>query len=121
MALLTATGALTGLGSLVAGLGGGALAGVGAGIGSSLESGAKKEAAEISNKGPVRGGSERAGNKGAVALASDPSTLEKLGQTTLPLRNPVYGPPIDFDSLYQPQKFGSGYSVGANRPQGRFA
>lgn len=59
--------------------------------------------------GPVRGGTERAGNKETAGLTPDMSTLEKLGQTALPIRQPVYGDPIDLTQLSTPQKFGAGF------------
>ena len=100
-------------------LGGGALAGTGSGIAASMEADATKDAAKMNQEGPVRGGSERAGNKGQVGVMPDASVLEKLGQTSLPLRSPVYGGmPVDMNSLFKPQNFGAGFSRGVN-PQYR--
>lgn len=93
--------------ALAAALAGGLLSGVGTGVSAALSSNDAKEAA----KGPVRGGTERAGNKGEMSsMMPDASTLEKLGQTALPIQSPVYGNPIDMNQLYNPQKFGSGFT-----------
>jgi len=102
----------TGACELMALLGAGAAAGAGTGISGALQSGATKEAAKTANLGPVRGGSDRAGNGGKWAVNPETTALERIGQNALKIRTPVYGQnPIDFSQLSQPQAFGQGYAL----------
>lgn len=100
-------------------LGGGALSGVGQGIGASMESDAREDAAREAALGPIRGGTERAGNRGQLSLAPSLGALEKIGQIAVPMRPPVYGsaggpnmPPVDMSKLFQPRQFGTGFQAG---------
>lgn len=103
-----------------------AATGVGSAISAHESSNAQKAAALEAAKGPVRGGSKRAGNQDEFSL--DPDSLEKLGSNSLPLQRPVYGgnmggdtgAPIDLNALFKPNQFGQGYSVGSPQQQQRF-
>lgn len=89
--------------------------GAGAGISASMEADAAEDAAKEQALGPIRGGTTRAGNKGDVTATPNLATLEKLGQTSVPMRNPVYGNsamPVDLEKLFQPKNFGSGFNAG---------
>lgn len=98
---------------LVAALAGGALAGIGTGIGGALQANASKDSQKIAAQGPVRGGSERAGNATNPGQMPDASVLAKLGQTMIPLRSPVYGGgPVDMQNAFAPKPFGTGFSTG---------
>ena len=85
--------------------------GVGGAIASEAEGSAQKDVARIGAMGPVRGGSTRAGNPSNISLKPDQSTLEKIGQVTLPVNPPAYGAnPVDLRELFKKQQFGQGYS-----------
>lgn len=101
----------TGICETLAVLSAGAAAGVGTGISGALQGSATKSAAKISNEGPVRGGSARAGNADKWALSPEATALERIGKNALATRSPVYGNPIDFDQLTRPQQFGTGYNL----------
>lgn len=93
-----------------------AASGIGSGIAASTAADAQKDAALETAKGPVRGGTERAGNLGEKGF--DLGVLEKIGQTAVPMRAPVYGNagagamPVDTNKLFQPKQFGAGFQAG---------
>ena len=81
------------------------------GLGSAISANAEEAVAKEAALGPVRGGSTRAGNPSNISLKPDQSTLEKIGQVTLPVNPPAYGAnPVDLRELFKKQQFGQGYS-----------
>lgn len=114
MAAPTITPAIAGLMALstAASVGGSVIAG-------KESAAAARDAAKEAAKGPIRGGTDRAGNQAEMeGFKFDPSAMEKLGANSIQQQNPVYGGssggsnPIDLNSLFKPQSFGQGYSVG---------
>jgi hypothetical protein len=105
--------------ALAAALAGGLLSGVGAGVGGAMSASADKDAAKQQALGPIRGGTERAGNKEGMPSMQ---ALERIGKASIPIKSPVYGDPINPNDLFAQKSFGTGFTPGGNRsaPARRF-
>lgn len=97
--------------ALAAALAGGLLAGTGSGIAGAMSASAEKDAAKQAALGPIRGGTERAGNKNGVT--PDMATIARIGEASIPIKSPVYGNPIDPNDLFSPKNFGAGFQRAA--------
>jgi len=90
---------------------GGALAGgAGGAISASAGADAAKDAAKEAALGPIRGGTNRAGNRGAFSLMPNSSIMSRLGENSIPMASPAAGQPIDMSKLFEPKTFGTGFS-----------
>ncbi len=91
------------------GAAGSTVAGIGSGMFEKKKADQETAMQKEALRGPIRGGSERAGNAGDFKV--DDEVMAKLGQTAIPTKTPVYGS-MDLEALFKPQSFGKGFSVG---------